>query len=90
MGSVSPDDLRLRVSTEELCDILDRIRALQGELLEVLGDQECALTELRVDDLEGIRDHEEKLIRRIIDEEKERLLLTEELGDLLDSVPGPT
>ena len=84
MSTISPDDIRLRVSTEELCEILGRIGALHEEMLEVLSSQEKALTELRMDELDEIREREEKLIRRIIEEEKERLLLTEELGDLLE------
>lgn len=84
MGTVTPDNLRLRVSTDELCDVLQRIRALHEELLTLLGEQESALVEVRTDDLPGIREREEALLRRIIEEEKDRLLITEEVGDLLD------
>ncbi len=84
MSTVTPENLRLRVSAGELCDILSRIRQLHEELLELLGEQERALVEVRTEELGPIREREEALLRRIIEEEKDRLLVTEEVGDILD------
>lgn len=80
----SPKASRLELTVEELSDILERMRALHGNLLDLLLEKERALVEIRLDKLEEIRDREEELLRLVIDEEKERLLLTEEVGDLLD------
>ena len=75
--SSSPSDMtRVRLSTAELCDTLGRIRGLNEELLETLSDQEQALVDVETDSMVSIRKREEKLIVRIIEEEKERLLLT--------------
>ncbi|MEM7164924.1 MAG: flagellar protein FlgN [Planctomycetota bacterium] len=76
-------DPRLRLSVEDLCNILERLRGLHEDLLTVLGEKEEALVEVHLDELEEIRDREERLIREVIEEEKERLLVTEELGDML-------
>ncbi len=83
MATLKPDASRLRVSVEDLCENLARIRALHEELLEVLHQQTSALVEVRTAELPEIRDREEALLRRVIEEEKERLLITEEVGDLI-------
>ncbi len=74
---------RLRVSVEDLCDVLDRLRELHEQLLVILSEKEKALVEIRVDDIEILREREEEVLRLVIDEEKERLLVTEEVGDLI-------
>lgn len=77
-------DARLRMSVEELCEVLGRIEGLHDRLLEALVEKESALTEVRLESLEELRPVEEELIRALIEEEKERLLVTEEVGDLLE------
>lgn len=72
------------MAAEELCDTLDRLRQLHEELLDLIVEKEEALVKVRIDELETICDREESLLRRIIEIEKERLLTTEEIGDLLD------
>ena len=84
MSTTTPNPARLRSSTQELCEILERIQDHQEGLLELLSEQENALVEVRTDELGGIREREEQILRSIIDEEKERMLITEEVGDLLD------
>lgn len=83
MNSQASSDPRLRLSVEDLCNILNRLRSLHEDLLGVLGEKENALVEIELDELEEIRVREEGLIREVIEEEKERLLVTEELGDML-------
>lgn len=80
----SQQDARLRMSIEELCDILERLQGLHEEMLSTLIEKEVALTEVRMSELEDLRVREEELLRQVIEEEKERLLVTEEVGDLLD------
>lgn len=82
--SLARKDHRLRMSVEELCEVLGRLEGLHERLLDLLVEKESALTEVRLDDLDELRGREETLIRELIDEEKERLLVTEEVGDLLD------
>ncbi|MGE3166164.1 MAG: flagellar protein FlgN [Planctomycetota bacterium] len=77
-------DARLRMSVEELCEVLGRIEQLHDRLLETLVAKENALTQVRLDELAELKPVEEELIRGLIEEEKERLLVTEEVGDLLD------
>ncbi len=84
MSSSAAYDPRLRVSVEDLCDILKKIKTVQEELLDTMVEKEKALVEVDLDQLEAVREVEEKLIRRVIEEERERLLVTEEVGDLLE------
>ncbi len=74
---------RLQDSVDELCEILQRLRELHVDLLDVLMQKEAALVEVRVEELEEYRQREEELLRAVIEEEKERLLITEAVGDLL-------
>lgn len=77
-------EARLRTTVEDLCDVLDRMRTLHERLLVLLSEKEQALVEVRLEQLEALRGREEELLRDVIAEEKERLLVTEEIGDLLD------
>ncbi len=77
------DPLRLRVCGEDLCENLDRLRELHEQLLEVLAAKEEALVAVKLDELSSVREEEESLLHKVIDEEKQRLLLTEEIGDLI-------
>lgn len=74
---------RLKVTTEDLCEILDCLRQLHEQLLGVLAEKEQALVDVRVEEVESLRDREEEILRDVVDQEKDRLLVTEELGDLL-------
>ena len=74
---------RLRVTTEDLCEILDCLRQLHEQLLGILAEKEQALVDVRVDEVESLRDREEEILRDVVDQEKDRILVTEELGDLL-------
>ena len=74
---------RLRVSTEDLCEILDCLRQLHEQLLGILAEKEQAMAEVRVEEVGSLRDREEEILRDVVDQEKDRLLITEELGDLL-------
>lgn len=87
--NASPRDLRLRVCGEDLCETLDRLHELQLKLLEVLAEKEEALVAVEMDKLSTVRDEEEDLLHRVVDEEKQRLLLTEEIGDLV-GFPRPS
>ena len=84
MTTASPREARLRVPVEDLCEVLERLRHLHERLLAVLTEKEQVLVEVRLDHIDGLREREEEILREVIDQEKERLLLTEELGDLLD------
>jgi len=77
------DPLRLRVCGQDLCETLERLRELHDELLEVLAAKEEALVAVRLDDLGAARAEEESLLHRVVEEEKQRLLITEEIGDLV-------
>lgn len=77
------DPLRLRVCGENLCETLDRLRELHEEILEVLAAKEEALVAVELEALAVAREEEESLLRGVVEEEKERLLLTEEIGDLI-------
>ncbi len=79
-----PRELRLRIAVEDLCEILDRLQDRHQQLCRVLHDKEKALTEVALEDLDECRVAEEDLLKEVIDEEKERMLVTEEIGDLLD------
>ena len=75
--------LKLEVLAEDLIEVLGRLRQLHEELLDLLVEKEAAMTEVRLEDMESFRTREERLLRRVIEEEKQRLIITEELGDLL-------
>ena len=62
---------RLRVTVEDLCDILERLRQLQEQLLVILSEKEKALVEVRLEDLEALRDREETVLKEVIEEEKQ-------------------
>lgn len=79
-----PRELRLTIAVEDLCEILDRLQDRHQQLCRVLHDKEKALTDVALDELEDCRLAEEEIIKEVIDEEKERMLVTEEIGDLLD------
>ena len=76
--------LRIKLAAVDLCDILDRLQDEHHALCELLVEKERALVEVDSDALEQCREEEEMLLRRVIDEEKDRLLVTEEIGDLID------
>ncbi|MEM7263364.1 MAG: flagellar protein FlgN [Planctomycetota bacterium] len=79
-----PKQLRLRIAVEDLCEILERQEERHQRLCGVLSEKEQALTTVGLDDLESVRASEESLLKEVIEEEKERLLVTEEIGDLLE------
>jgi flagellar biosynthesis/type III secretory pathway chaperone len=85
----SHDPLRLRVCGQDLCETLDRLRELHEELLEVLAAKEEALVSVQLGELSSARAEEETLLHRVVEEEKQRLLLTEEIGDLIDHADPP-
>ena len=60
-----PNDLRIQVSAEDLCDALARLEDLQEELLELLVTQERALVEVKPERLDEIRELEEALLRKL-------------------------
>lgn len=84
MSTATPNQARLQSSTQELCEVLERLQDHQEGLLVLLSEQEKALVEVLTEELDTLREREEQVLRRIIDEEKERMLITEEVGDLLD------
>ena len=75
--------LRLQSCGENLCETLDRLHLLHVDLLEVLARKEEALVAVEMDTLSNVRDQEEELLHSVVDQEKQRLLLTEEIGDLI-------
>ena len=84
-----PDVMRLRACGESLCAILERLGELNERLFECLAAREEAFVAIEVETLRQVRDEEEALLHRVVDEEKQRLLLTEEIGDLLGH-PAPS
>ncbi|MCA8962679.1 MAG: flagellar export chaperone FlgN, partial [Planctomycetes bacterium] len=76
--------LRLKIAVEDLCEILSRLEERHGRLCDVLAAKERALVEVAMDAIESCRSREDEILREVIEEEKERLLVTEEIGDLLD------
>ena len=75
--------LRLQSCGENLCETLDRLHLLHVDLLEVLARKEEALVSVEMDALNAVRNEEEELLHSVVDQEKQRLLLTEEIGDLI-------
>lgn len=79
----NPDPLRLRICGEDLCDSFERLRELHELLGTVLTAKEEALGSVELKALATARDREEDLLHRVVEEEKQRLLITEEIGDLI-------
>lgn len=84
MSSPDTHRLRLKLAVEDLCGVLGRLDGFHRRLHEVLVEKESALIEVEMSKLDQCREQEEKLLRDLIEEEKDRLLVTEEIGDLLD------
>lgn len=76
--------LRLKLAVEDLCSVLGRLHGHHQRLHDVLVDKESALIEVEMSRLDDCQNREEELLRELIEEEKDRLLVTEEIGDLLD------
>ncbi|MFN0056826.1 MAG: flagellar protein FlgN [Planctomycetota bacterium] len=84
MKTRTKEEFRLNCVVEDLCGILDRLRGHHDALFDLLVEKQSALTQVRMPDIADCTAREEALLRTIIEEEQERLLVTEEIGDLLD------
>lgn len=76
--------LRVKLAVEDLCGVLNRLHGHHRRLHDVLVEKHTALVGVEMAKLEECRHREEELLRQVIEEEKDRLLVTEEIGDLLD------
>jgi len=80
---------RLKVCGEDLCETFERLEALHAELLEVLVAKQDALISVESESLGSVREEEENILHQVVDEEKQRLILTEEIGDIIGH-PAPS
>ncbi|MHC4934791.1 MAG: flagellar protein FlgN [Planctomycetota bacterium] len=82
-------DLRLRACGEDLCETLDRLHDLHRRLQNVLTAKEEALVAVEMDRLAEVQKQEEEILHSVVAEEKHRLVVTEEIGDLI-GFPRPS